>query len=145
MGDDQCMVDTNVLVFSTVVSNPLYEEARDWLAGLDNRDVKLCITPQIVREYLVTLIRGNGFRRKFTPEEALNELQDILPEVLMLDENERTVHFLCDLVKRYNVKGRNIHDANIAATMLAHGVTRLATYNDRDFRRFQEITLEEPA
>jgi predicted nucleic acid-binding protein len=34
--------------------------------------------------------------------------------------------------------GRQIHDANIVATMLAHEITRLATFNLADFRRFAD-------
>ena len=37
---------------------------------------------------------------------------------------------------------KNIHDANIVAVMLIHGVRRLATYNQADFQRFDEIVLE---
>ena len=36
------------------------------------------------------------------------------------------------------VAGKQIHDANIAATMLAHGERRLLTMNIKDFRRYGE-------
>ena len=32
--------------------------------------------------------------------------------------------------------GKQVHDANIVATMLAHGVGRLLTFNVADFQRF---------
>jgi predicted nucleic acid-binding protein len=36
-----------------------------------------------------------------------------------------------------------VHDANIVATMRAHGIDRLATLNAADFKRFEdEISLE---
>ena len=34
------------------------------------------------------------------------------------------------------VGGRQVHDANIVATMLAHGERRLLTLNARGFRRY---------
>ena len=38
--------------------------------------------------------------------------------------------------------GRQIHDANIVATMLAHRTRRLVTFNVADFRRYgAEIEL----
>jgi predicted nucleic acid-binding protein len=37
------------------------------------------------------------------------------------------------------VGGRQVHDANIVATMLAHGETRLLTFNEADFRRFSSV------
>jgi predicted nucleic acid-binding protein len=32
-----------------------------------------------------------------------------------------------------------VHDANLVATMLAHGITRLLTFNAADFRRFGSL------
>jgi hypothetical protein len=40
---------------------------------------------------------------------------------------------------------RQVHDANIVASMLAHGETRLLTFNAADFTRFQpRIELAAP-
>ena len=46
---------------------------------------------------------------------------------------------LLDLIARYGVRGRLVHDANIVATMLTHGIPRLLTFNARDFRRFGDL------
>ncbi len=35
--------------------------------------------------------------------------------------------------------GKQAHDANIAATMLTHGIPRLLTFNAADFRRFDPL------
>jgi len=142
MDDNRCMVDTNVLIYSTVSSSPWHQEARGWLAALLDEGIELCIIPQIVREYLVILTRGDIFEEQFTPEEALDELEAILPTFILLDENEETVSHLRNLVRRYQVRGKSVHDANIVASMLTHDITRLVTYNTRDFRRYQEITIE---
>ena len=37
--------------------------------------------------------------------------------------------------------GRQIHDANVVATMQEHRLTRLVTGNPGDFRRFEGIDL----
>jgi len=47
-----------------------------------------------------------------------------------------------ELVRRYEVRGKQIHVANIVAVMEYHGVSRLATFNQGDFRRYQDIVLE---
>ena len=44
---------------------------------------------------------------------------------------------LLALCREVSVGGRQIHDANIVATMLAHGERRLLTFNVSDFRRFE--------
>jgi predicted nucleic acid-binding protein len=43
------------------------------------------------------------------------------------------------LSRRYPFAGRQVHDANIVATMLAHGERRLLTFNGGDFRRFARL------
>jgi predicted nucleic acid-binding protein len=40
--------------------------------------------------------------------------------------------------------GRQVHDTNIVATMLEHGIYRLLTFNAADFRRFAGIIQLEP-
>ena len=45
---------------------------------------------------------------------------------------------LLALCREVSVGGRQIHDANIVATMLAHGEHRLLTFNISDFRRFED-------
>ena len=46
---------------------------------------------------------------------------------------------LLRLLDRVSVGGRQIHDANIVATMLAHGINRLLTDNVSDFSRFSSV------
>jgi predicted nucleic acid-binding protein len=41
-----------------------------------------------------------------------------------------------ELCRRYSFGGRQVHDANVVATILAHGELRLLTFNEADFRRF---------
>jgi len=40
------------------------------------------------------------------------------------------------LSRSFKFGGRQVHDANIVATMLTHGETELLTFNEVDFRRF---------
>jgi hypothetical protein len=52
---------------------------------------------------------------------------------------------LVQLCRTVAVAGRQVHDANIVATMLAHGETCLRTSNRSEFRRFgQLIEILEP-
>ena len=40
--DEHCMVDTNVLVYSTVAGNPWHQHARNWLMALHSQGAVLC-------------------------------------------------------------------------------------------------------
>lgn len=46
---------------------------------------------------------------------------------------------LMALSRRFVFAGSQVHDANIVATMLAHGLDRLLTFNSADFRRFAGV------
>jgi predicted nucleic acid-binding protein len=139
---ERCLVDTNVLVYSTVAGNSWHQQARAWLAELHQSGVTLCVTPQILREYLVVLTRGAIFETEFSIEEVLGLLDALLQTLDVLDETTAVASALRMLLKRYPIRGKRIHDANLVAAMVVHGITRLATYNLDDFRVFQEITLE---
>ena len=81
-----CVVDTNVLVYGTVSGNPWYQQAREWLATLQLEGRELCITTQILREYLVVLTRGDVFEKSFSVDQVLAQVQALLPEFTVLDE-----------------------------------------------------------
>jgi predicted nucleic acid-binding protein len=141
---DACVVDTNVFVYSTVSGNPWHEQARQWLATLQDKGLSLCVTTQILREYLVVLTRGTVFEQSFSVDQVLTQIEALLPSLAILDEPLAAADLLRTLVSRYQVRGKSIHDANVVAVMLTHGVHRLATYNLADFQRFEEIVLESP-
>jgi predicted nucleic acid-binding protein len=48
------------------------------------------------------------------------------------------------LLKRTELRGPRIFDVQIAATMLSHGLKKLATYNGKDFKLTDEIQIIEP-
>lgn len=141
MPGEHCFIDTNVLIYSTVSGNPWYDTARSWLITLYDQDIHLYVSPQILREYLVVLTRGQVFTVQFTVEQAMAALETLLLSIEVLDETQLTAILLRDLVRRYQVKGKRIHDANVVATMMTHHITSLVTYNHVDFIAFQEIKL----
>lgn len=97
-----------------------------------------CISTQVCREFLVVLTRGPVEGRAFSVEEALEALDGWTSACDLLDDGAALPELL-DLVRRFAVRGKQVHDANIVATMRANGVATLATLNGSDFRRFDEL------
>jgi len=60
-----------------------------------------------------------------------------LPDVA--EELPGVLDRLHDLLTAHRDSGRQVHDANIVATMLENGIRRLLTFNGADFRRFARI------
>jgi predicted nucleic acid-binding protein len=100
---------------------------------------------QVLREYLVVATRplhGNGLG--LSRAEALDNVQQILRRLHMLDENACSRERLLALVREVEISGKQIHDANIVATMLGSDVTALLTLDHKDFERFGHlVTLVE--
>ena len=57
-------------------------------------------------------------------------------EFRLVEENSAVVTALLALAEHVPVAGKQIHDANIVATMQAHGIRRLLTHNTADSERF---------
>jgi predicted nucleic acid-binding protein len=87
------------------------------------------------------LTAGRSFKRRFSVAEALLELNSILETVDLLGESPESTSILRDLLRRYDVQGKRIHDANVVAVMLTNGVSLLATCNQTDFAVFEELQL----
>jgi predicted nucleic acid-binding protein len=51
---------------------------------------------------------------------------------------------LLALLASISIGGRQVHDANIVATMQVHGLPRLLTDNTGDFARFGHLIQVEP-
>jgi hypothetical protein len=70
-------------------------------------------------------------------------------------EIERDFEFLPDsqavhdrwrqFLVEHQVKGVQVHDTRLAASMYLHRIPRLLTINPRDFARFQGLTILHPA
>lgn len=142
-GVDRVFVDTNLLLAATDPSRATHQAAqrffRDWPAA----GVTLVASGQVAREYLAVATRPRGVNGLgLTPAQALGNLREFGARMHFFDEDGRVRERLFELVARYGVAGKQVHDANIVATMLAEGVRALVTLNAEDFRRFDgEVEL----
>ena len=69
-------------------------------------------------------------------DDALKDATRLISSFTVLEDGPNVMAVLIALCREVPLAGKQIHDANIAATMLAHGERRLLTLNARDFRRF---------
>jgi predicted nucleic acid-binding protein len=144
MAADPVFIDTNVLVAAAVDVHPSHGVAAAYLTRIAAEGGAACISGQVCREFLVALTRGPVEGRVFTVDEALSVLDGARESFVMLDEDEASLREFLDLVRRHDVKGKKLHDANIVATMRANAVARLATLNASDFQRFEHEIAVEP-
>ena len=134
---DRVMVDTNVLLAATDESRSEHHDAltilNDWPGGATT----LCTSGQILREYLAVATRPaerNGLGLKLS--DALGNVRAIRERTTLLAEDAKVADRLLGLLADVECGGKQIHDANVIATMLVHGVGTVVTRNLDDFARF---------
>ncbi len=92
----------------------------------------------MVREYLAVVTRPQSWPAAITREEAIEDARQLLGSFEVLEDGPIVTESLLSLCREVSVGGQQIHDANIVATMLAHGERRLLTFSISDFRRFED-------
>lgn len=134
---DRVMLDTNVFLAATDESRTEHQDALALLNRWPDADTALCVSGQILREYLAVATRpatSNGLGLK--PAEAAGNVRAIRQQTALLPEDARVTERLLRLLDDTQFAGRQVHDANIVATMLVHGVGTVVTMNTTDFQRF---------
>ena len=99
----------------------------------------LAITRQILREFLSATTRPQPWGGPVALAEATRSTDGFISEFAILEDGPRVWDELMGLARRFRFAGKQVHDANIVATMLAHGERRLLTFNVADFRRFADV------
>ena len=132
------LVDTNVLLRFSRLRNPRYQISRDAVHKLEADGHQLQTTLQNFAEFWNVSTRPterNGFGR--TPVETDELLQDLEKAFFLLSDSADVYREWRRLVVKYKVLGVQVHDARLAASMIAHNVTRILTFNVTDFERYK--------
>ena len=129
-------IDTNVLVKSRIPTAPDHDVSRGSLEHAFRDSGPLRISRQVIREYLAVVTRPQTWPVALTRKEALDDVSRLLGSFEILEDGPVVTEYLVALCRETPAGGRQIHDANIVATMLAHGERRLLTFNTADFRRY---------
>lgn len=137
---DRALLDTNVLLAATDTGRPEHARALAALNDWPTSGVVLYTSGQILREYLSVATRpvevaGLGLTRA----DALANARALRGRLTLLVEDLRVNDRLLQLLAEVDCAGKQVHDANVVATMLVHGVESLVTMNLRDYTRFDAL------
>jgi predicted nucleic acid-binding protein len=132
-------VDTNILVYANLAASPLHVLATERLSALDGQTTELWVSRQIMREYLAAMTRPDVVTATIPIASLTSDVRYFATRFLVAEEEPAVTEWLLRLVERVPVTGRQIHDANIVATMQAWGIRRLLTHNAADLARFAQF------
>jgi predicted nucleic acid-binding protein len=133
---DRVFIDTNVLVYASRPTAPEHVAARAALARVETSDCAVWISPQVLREYLAVVTRPQANAPPLPMATAIADVRRFQSSFEVADEGPAVLERLLDLLATYPGAGKQVHDANLVATMLVHDIRRLLTFNATDFRRF---------
>jgi predicted nucleic acid-binding protein len=101
-----------------------------------NAGAQLWISRQVLREYLVTLSRPQTFANPLPMTVLVSDMKQFETLFALAEDGPGVTRQLCSLLLAVACGGKQVHDANIVATMLVHGIPKLLTHNVTDFKRY---------
>jgi predicted nucleic acid-binding protein len=134
----RAMLDTNVILSATDEGRAEHRQALLIFSDWAGRGTTLYASGQIMREYLAVATRPadkNGLGLK--QADAVANVQAFRSRASLLTEDSKVADCLLGLLDEIPCAGKQVHDANVVATMLVHGIGALITMNLADFTRFE--------
>jgi predicted nucleic acid-binding protein len=141
MRGNPIFVDTNILVYANNKDSNLCEIARQKIDVLSDTGHYFIISDQVIREYLVIMTRPGFIEKPVSGKSVLEDIERMLNEFDLIFPDKYSIDKLMELVEKYDIKGKRIHDVAIVSLMLTKGIKDILTYNVDDFKAFREITI----
>jgi predicted nucleic acid-binding protein len=145
-GTEACLLDSNILLRMSKSEDPPYHLINVAIHSLVARGSRLCYTSQTLGEFWNVATRPldkNGFGLSIA---ETDRLAGVIERDFEFLPDSREVHEMWrSLLVAHNVRGVQVHDARLAASMYTHAVGLLLTLNVSDFRRFTNLRAVHPA
>lgn len=121
----KAFVDTNVVLRAMIPQMNQHAEAETLIQKMWEDEFELWISRQVIREYLVQATHPNNFKPVLIIEQVMSQMKIITTLFRVADETQEVMVQLFDLLKEYPTRGKQIHDANLVATMLVYEINTL--------------------
>ena len=144
VAEGKVLLDTNVLIYATLPNDPRSAAAREILVAPSDA-MERCISVQNLAEMYPNLT-GPKMETPDQPAVARAKIQSIasLPTLQVLPLTGDVQSIALELCEKYGITRQRHHDAQLAATMIAHGIRTLLTENTQDFQGMAEIRAIDP-
>ena len=139
MDDKALFIDTNILIYANVATAPFHEQALNVINTAYHSERSLWISRQVLREFIAARTRPQTFAQPSTPEVVIKRVRYLEERFQVADDTATVTEQLIKLLRDFKIGGKQVHDANIVATMLANDIPCLLTHNIKDFQRFEAL------
>lgn len=139
MAAERVFVDTNILASALLPESPRYFHARGILRRLAETDAEVWISRQVIREFLATMTKYEPLWNEVSRAALIDSGRTLESHYCVAEDLPLVAEQLYFLLGHVPTGGKQVHDANIVATMIAYDVRTLLTYNLADFKRFSSF------
>lgn len=138
------LLDANLLLYAVHERATQHAAAAAWLEERLNGSRRVGLPWQSLIAFLRIATHPRAFERPLDPATACERLADWLaaPAAWVPEPGPGYASLFGELVKRYEVRGNLVPDAQLAALALEHGLTVCSA--DTDFARFSEVRWQNP-
>lgn len=145
--DFEIFLDTNILVHSSLKDLDIDKnvDCQKVLKKMYEMELPIYISTQVLREYYGVVTAARYIEKPLAPGVAKEQVLNFVSEFNLLEIDQEVIEKLLELAEEHEIKGKQIHDATIAATMHCHEIPTLLTYNRKDFVNFSHIEIFSPA
>lgn len=131
-------LDTNILLRMILTQMNQHAEVDALVKRTIREGAELWISGQVIREFIVQATHPRTLAEPLTIEQVVREIEAMKPLFQIADETAAVRDKLLELLQQYPTQGKQVHDANIVATMLAYEIDTLLTLNVDDLKRFED-------
>ena len=132
-------VDTNVLLYASRPKSSEYARSQAALSRMRQDGAPLWLSRQVFREYLAVATRPQISGPALSMTAAITDVHGLHAAFNVAEDGPDVFNRLLRLLAAHPGGGKQVHDANLVATMLEYRITRLLTCNAADFRRFGSL------
>lgn len=136
-------IDTGVLIRLISAADPMHRTVRQLFSQLSITQEIAITSTQNIAEFWSVSTRPKSARGGLglTPAGAALRVQFIERHVVVRPDPQDCYRRWLELVTKYGVSGRQVHDARLVAFMGALGLHRIATFNSTDFARYPSLEV----
>jgi toxin-antitoxin system PIN domain toxin len=138
------LIDANLLLFAVNEDSPFHVRAWEWLTDQLNGERRVAMPWQSLGAFLRIATQPRAWLAPLEPSAACEYVEDWLENELVWvpTPSGRHVELVADLMRRYQLRGNLIPDAQLAALAIEHGIDVCSA--DTDFARFTEVRWHNP-
>lgn len=134
----KALLDTNILVYSKDKSSFYHQASLE----LFTSNYELYTTSKNLTEYFSVVTKSES--PLLSPLEALQDINEFSANINIIYPSSSSNKILFELIKKYQPRGIKIHDFEIAAITISHGIPFIYTVDQNDFKSIKEVEVLGP-